>query len=219
MIGVVLFVIALLAVVLIHEAGHFTAAKAYGIKVEEYFVGFGPLIWSTKRGLFGTGRWRKRSARSETDYGVKALPLGGYVRIAGMNPYEEIRPEDFPRTYGAKPIGQRAVVILAGPVTHFVVAFVILLIYLMTIGVPNSNRPVVGAVQSQLNGQTSPAVVAGLRPGDEIVEVDGRPVGSTDDFIAYTRAHVGQPLTITVVRDGERITVQATPVLSQVPGE
>ena len=70
MIGVFLFVLALLAVVLIHEAGHFTAAKAYGIKVEEYFVGFGPLIWSTKRGLFGSGRWRKRNARSETDYGV-----------------------------------------------------------------------------------------------------------------------------------------------------
>jgi membrane-associated protease RseP (regulator of RpoE activity) len=218
-IGVFLFVIALLAVVLIHEAGHFTAAKAYGIKVEEYFVGFGPLIWSTKRGLFGSGRWRKRNARSETDYGVKALPLGGYVRIAGMNPYEEVRPEDLPRTYGAKPIHQRAVVILAGPITHFAVAFVILFFYLLLIGVPNPDRPVIADVQAQLNGQTSPAAAAGLRPGDEIVEVAGTPVGSTDDFIAYTRSHTGEPITITVVRDGERVSVQATPVLSQVPGE
>src|SRR5438094_10443736 len=96
-VGVVLFIVAILVTILIHEAAHFGFAKAFGIKVQEFFVGFGPRVWSFRRG--------------ETEYGLKALPLGGYVRIAGMNPYEEIPPDEFPRTYGAKPAWQRAVVI------------------------------------------------------------------------------------------------------------
>src|SRR5437870_7326354 len=118
--GVVLFVVAILVTILIHEAAHFGFAKAFGIKVQEFFVGFGPRLWSVRRG--------------ETEYGVKALPLGGYVRIAGMNPYEEISPEDYPRTYGAKPAWQRAIVIVAGPATHFVVAFVFFALWLGLVG-------------------------------------------------------------------------------------
>src|SRR5213595_1232993 len=105
---VVLYVVAILMIVLIHEAGHFTFAKLFKIKVEEFFVGFGPRIWSTRRG--------------ETEYGLKALPFGGYVRIAGMNPFEEIPPEQLSRTFQAKPIWQRAIVIATGPVTHFFMA-------------------------------------------------------------------------------------------------
>src|SRR5205809_5153602 len=107
-VGVVLFVVAILVVVLVHESGHFAFAKAFQIKVEEFFVGFGPRLWSIRRG--------------ETEYGVKALPFGGYVRIAGMNPFQEVTPEEFPRTFAAKPIWKRAVVIEKGPVTHFVLA-------------------------------------------------------------------------------------------------
>src|SRR5438093_4889706 len=99
--GIFLFVLAVLVTILIHEAAHFGAAKWFGIKVEEFFVGFGPKLWSFRSG--------------ETEYGVKALPLGGYVRIAGMNPLEEPSPEYYPRTYGAKPPWQRAIVIAAGP--------------------------------------------------------------------------------------------------------
>src|SRR5438874_10350669 len=102
--GILVFVVAILAVVLIHESGHFFAARAFGIKVEEFFVGFGPRLWSTRRG--------------ETEYGVKAIPAGGYVRIAGMNPYEDIPEEELPRTFGAKPAWQRALVLVAGPITH-----------------------------------------------------------------------------------------------------
>lgn len=218
-IGILLFVAALIIVVMVHEAGHFAAAKAFGIRVQEYFVGFGPLIWSTKRGFFGTGRGRKRHPRSETDYGVKALPLGGYVRIAGMNPFEEVPPEDVPRTYGAHPIWHRAVVILAGPVTHLVMAFAILLVLLTAIGVPDESRPLIDVVQAELGGRPSPASQAGLRAGDEIVAVDGRPVESADAFVAYTRAHVGLPIAVTVLRGGERVTVRAVPVLSRVEGE
>ena len=120
---VLLYVVVILVVVLVHEAAHFGVAKAFGIKVEEFFVGFGPRIWSFRRG--------------ETEYGLKALPLGGYVRIAGMNPFQEPTPEEYPRTFGAKPIWQRAAVIVAGPATHFVMAFVFLLIYLAALGVPS----------------------------------------------------------------------------------
>src|SRR2546422_1132277 len=108
-VGIGLFVVAVLLVIMVHESGHFFLAKAFGIKVEEFFIGFGPRLWSFRRG--------------ETEYGVKALLFGGYVRIAGMNPFEEPSPEEYPRTYGAKPAWQRAAVILAGPVTHFFIAF------------------------------------------------------------------------------------------------
>ena len=103
--GIALFVVALVLVIIIHEAGHYTFAKLFGMKVEEFFLGFGPRVWSTRKG--------------ETEYGVKAVPLGGYVRIAGMNPFEETAPADLPRTYGAKPAYQRFLVVLAGPITHF----------------------------------------------------------------------------------------------------
>src|SRR3989475_13196059 len=114
-VGYVLFFLAILVVVLVHESGHFVFAKAFGIKVEEFFVGFGPRLWSIRRG--------------ETEYGVKAIPAGGYVRIAGMNPYEEIPPEELPRTFGAKPAWQRALVLAAGPLTHLVMAILFLAIF------------------------------------------------------------------------------------------
>src|SRR5438094_10576593 len=106
------FVIGLFAIVMIHEFGHYLAARAYGFRVLEYFVGFGPKLWSFRRG--------------EIEYGVKAIPAGGYVKIAGMNPFEnDVPPGDEDRAYGAKPVWQRALVILAGPLSHFLVAAII----------------------------------------------------------------------------------------------
>src|ERR671934_1537432 len=119
-VAVTLFVISILVVILIHEAAHFGMAKLFRIKVEEFFLGFGPRLWSVRRG--------------ETEYGVKALPLGGYVRIAGMNPFQEPTPEEYPRTFGAKPAWQRALVIFAGPATHFLIAFALFAIYFGVVG-------------------------------------------------------------------------------------
>lgn len=203
--GYVLAIFAVLVVVLVHESGHFFVAKAFKIKVEEFFVGFGPRLWSFRKG--------------ETEYGIKAFPFGGYVRIAGMNPFQEPTAEEFPRTFQAKSIGQRALVILAGPITHFIMAILFLAIFFIAIGVPTEARPVVDAVEGTLNGQPSPAAVAGLRPGDEVVALDGQPVGSSDRFVEYTRSHVGQSIRLTVLRDGTEVTVSATPVLSKIPGE
>ena len=203
--GVVLFIVVLIVVVMVHESGHFFSAKLFGIKVEEFFVGFGPRLWSFRRG--------------ETEYGLKAIPAGGYVRIAGMNPFQEPTPEEYPRTFGAKPIWQRAIVILAGPVTHFVMAVIFLFFFFIAIGVPNPHRPMVGTVEPTLSGQVSPAAQAGMRPGDEIVAVDGRPIRSPDAFITYTRAHVGVPMKLTLRRDGREIVLTVTPVLARIPGE
>src|SRR2546421_9903588 len=144
-VGVVIFVASLVLVIVIHEGGHFTFAKIFGMKVEEFFFGFGPKLWSTRRG--------------ETEYGVKAIPLGGYVRIAGMNPFQPTPPADLPRTYGAKPAWQRFLVVVAGPITHFVMAFAVLAIYFLAVGLPKY-QPVVGAVDRRLKEPSGAVVIS-----------------------------------------------------------
>ena len=204
-IGQISFFVALILVILVHEAAHFAVAKAFKIKVTEFFVGFGPRLWSTRRG--------------ETEYGVKAIPAGGYVKIAGMNPYEEIAPADLPRTYGAKPRWQRALVIVAGPATHLVLAFLFFALWLGFVGRPTSTSPLVAAVAPTLDGGVrSPAAVAGIRPGDRIVGVDGIAHPTDSQLVAYTRKHVGEAITLTVERDGRQIRYTVTPVLATVAG-
>ena len=198
-VAITLFVLALLVVILIHEAAHFGMAKLFGIKVEEFFVGFGPRLWSIRRG--------------ETEYGVKALPFGGYVRIAGMNPFQEPTPEELPRTFGAKPAWQRALVIVAGPATHFFIAFLVLVGLLAFVGVPTHSKPVIESVQARLGGSPSPAALAGVRAGDEIVSIDGIEDPTDREVIDFTRRHVGQSFPITVVRDGHEVSVAVTPVV------
>ncbi len=202
-VGVLIFALVVFVVIIAHEAGHFFAARAFGIKVEEFFVGFGPRLWSVRRG--------------ETEYGLKAIPAGGYVRIAGMNPFQVPPPEELPRTFGAKPPWQRAIVLLAGSFTHFILALLFLTVFYGAIGIPEY-APRVAAVEKRLEGSPSPAAVAGLRPGDEFVEVDGRPVQSYFEFVEYTRLHAGRELRLVVDRDGRRVSVRATPVLSRVEG-
>ncbi len=150
-VAIVVFFTGLLFIILIHEAGHYLVARAYGFKVEEYFVGFGPKIWSFRR--------------NDIEYGVKALPLGGYVKIAGMNPYEPVAPEDLHRSYGAKPIRQRALVILAGPGSHFIVAAILFASWLFFFGDPRTPTPYITSVETTLNGQVGPGVGRRHRAG------------------------------------------------------
>ncbi|HEU4354533.1 MAG TPA: M50 family metallopeptidase [Actinomycetota bacterium] len=203
--GIVGLVVALIAVIVVHELAHFGVAKAFGIKVTEFFVGFGPRIWSTRRG--------------ETEYGVKGIPAGGYVKIAGMNPYETVAPEDLPRTFGAKPIWQRALVIVAGPATHFVLAFVLFTLWLGLVGEQVPNSPIVSVVAPTLGGEPSPASVAGLQAGDRIVRIGDIDDPLNDQVVAYTRDHVGEPIAFVVERDGQRIPVTIAPVPATVAGE
>jgi membrane-associated protease RseP (regulator of RpoE activity) len=201
--GQVSFFVALIVVIVIHEAAHFGVARAFDIKVTEFFVGFGPRIWSTRRG--------------ETEVGFKWIPAGGYVKIAGMSPYEEIAPEDLPRTYGAKPRWQRALVIVAGPATHFVLAFACFALWLGLVGEMNS--PGLVEVEPRLEGAASPAAAAGLRVGDRIVAVEGVENPTSDELIALTQVHVGEPMTLTIERGNETFTVDVVPVLTEVRGE
>src|SRR3990170_210302 len=103
--------VAVVASVMIHESGHYFMARATGMKATEFFFGFGPKLWSTQRG--------------ETEYGVKSLPLGGYVRIIGMNPLEEVAPADMGRTYREKKFWEKSVVVLAGVGMNFLIAFLL----------------------------------------------------------------------------------------------
>jgi membrane-associated protease RseP (regulator of RpoE activity) len=197
--GVLIFIAGIFIMILVHELGHFVAAKRFGIKVEEFFLGFGPPLWSIRRG--------------ETRYGVKAIPLGGYVRIAGMNPFQEPAPEDRDRVFTAKPAWQRAIVLVSGALTHFVLAFLLLLSYFWFLGLPAYGGAQVVGVQRELEGRPSPAAVAGLEAGDRFVEVDGRPVRSYRAFLDYIDTHAGKQITLVVERDGRQITLEATPTL------
>ncbi|MEA2499313.1 MAG: hypothetical protein QOH26_1718 [Actinomycetota bacterium] len=195
--GVWIFIVAILVVIMIHEGGHFLVAKAFGFKAPQYFLGFGPTIWSFKKG--------------ETEYGIKALPLGGFVKIAGMNPYEEVPPEDLPRAYFNKPRWQRALVIVAGSGTHFIVAFLILLVTTMTIGFPTDQPSTeLVLVQTEIENTKSPAAQAGFQPDDKIVGVGNRPVDSWQDVRGYIRSHAGEPARFIVERDGQEVELEAT---------
>ncbi len=138
--------------IILHEAGHFFAAKATGMRVERFFLFFGPTIWSMRRG--------------ETEYGVKAIPLGGYVKIAGMNPEEEIPPEVEDRAYCRQPVWKRIVVIGAGPAVNIVLAFLIL--FALAFGVKEPTRTVARVLPG------TPAAAAKLQKGDSLLAVDGR---------------------------------------------
>jgi membrane-associated protease RseP (regulator of RpoE activity) len=198
----------LLVVIPIHELGHMLVARRFGFKVTEYFIGFGPRLWSRRRG--------------EIEYGVKAIPAGGYVKIAGMNPYESVAPEDLPRAYGSKPIWQRTLVILAGPASHFLVGALLYFVLFATYGNLDTNVVVVGDVAQTLDGGVSPAKEAGLQVGDVVVRVGDMPNPTPDSLGRYVTRYVGdhpdEPLAYVVERDGETITLRIVPKLVEEDG-
>jgi membrane-associated protease RseP (regulator of RpoE activity) len=189
--AIVLFVTA-------HEAGHFLAAKAVGMKATQFFFGFGPKIWSTQRG--------------ETEYGFKWLPLGGYVRIVGMNPLEPVEPEDLGRTYREKKFWEKSFVVLAGVGTNFLIAFLLFFGIALTQGVAEITMEIDTVVETvEVDGveQPSPAALAGLEPGDVILGIGGTTVSEWDDVLIALRAEGGGPTTLEVDRNGEVLTLSA----------
>ena len=199
--AIVAFVVALVAIILIHEAGHYVVARAYGFRVLEYFVGFGPRLWSFRRG--------------EIEYGVKAIPAGGYVKIAGMNPFQnDVPPGDEPRAYGAKPRWQRALVILAGPMSHFLVAAIIFSVLLWTTGeTDRTSVSLISGVPATIDGQASPASVAGLLPGDVIVRLGELQDPTPAAIGPYVAAHVNEPIPVVVRRDDRTIEASVHPLV------
>jgi membrane-associated protease RseP (regulator of RpoE activity) len=198
-------VLSIIVIVMVHELGHFLAAKRGGMKVTEYFVGFGPRLWSFRRG--------------ETEYGVKALPLGGYVKIPGMTNLEEVDPADEGRLYRDKPFHSRLLVAVAGSAMHFLMAFLLLIALFALVGVPNNSQIQIQGV-SALGGRPGPAAVGGVQAGDVVVSIDGRPIGGNMDALTSAiQHHPGVPITVVVDRDGRHKTLTVTPANGRIHHE
>lgn len=190
-----------IALIVLHEAGHFVAAKAVGMRVERFSLFFPPLIW-------------RHQGKGETEYAIGALPLGGYVKISGMNPHEELAPEVAHRAYFRQPVWKRVVVILAGPVVNVLIALVILTGLTLHNGKPGDG--------AKVNSVQKGAPAAGvLQAGDVIVAVDGRG-GDADTLTQQIGSHgcagkerngcsARNPAILTVQRDGRTITLRAKP--------
>jgi membrane-associated protease RseP (regulator of RpoE activity) len=218
LIGWVIFLVALLFSVMLHETGHFVVAKKFGMKCTRYFLGFGPTIWSIRRG--------------ETEYGIKALPFGGFVKIIGMHSLDDVDdPADEPRSFRAHPGWQRILVLCAGSFMHFVLAFLLIFGLALGIGIENDNTTQLGTISTcvaasttQLNNGTctaadkaSPAKLAGLRLGDQVTAFNGKPVSNWTQLGNEIRqAPAGSDAAITVKRGHQTLTLHAT--LASVSG-
>lgn len=229
LVGILVMLVGLLLSFALHEIGHLVPAKLFGVRCTQYMVGFGPTIWSTRRG--------------ETEYGIKALPLGGYVRMIGMLPpttdgtmratstgmfqgvvesarqaaADEIRPGDEGRLFYRKPWWQKLIVMVGGPFMNFILAIILLAIWLMGFGVPTA-QPVVASVSecvipaSEGNRECRPtdriAPANGrLQPGDRFVAFNGEPIATWEDLTSRIRRGGGAQAMLEIERAGAKLTV------------
>ena len=169
----------------LHELGHFVVARLAGMQVTEFFLGFGPRLWSVRRG--------------ETTYGLKAIPAGAYVRITGMSSLDVVDPAVEYRTYRRQSYPRRMAVALAGPATHFAVALALLFVVYVAVGRPDPTRWVVGEVVSG-----SAAAAAEGPVGDRIVSVDGVETPGFEEFGRVVRGLPGQAVVVVTEREGDR---------------
>ncbi len=230
-IGVAVLVIGLLISIALHEVGHMVPAKRFGVRVSEFFVGFGPTLWSRQG--------------KETEYGVKAIPLGGFVRLVGMVPpedrvkpvrgprwavnliadaregsVEEIRPGEDARAFYHLTWWRKVIVMAGGPLVNLVIAIVLFTVVLSTVGSPVLSLNV-GAVEPCVRESTStecgpsdpasPAALAGLEAGDTFIAVDGVAVSEWTEATEIIAASPGRPLALEVERNGESLALTAVP--------
>ncbi|MFI1934221.1 M50 family metallopeptidase [Streptomyces sp. NPDC020330] len=230
-VGIAVFVVGLLFSIAWHELGHLSTAKMFGIRVPQYMVGFGPTIWSKKKG--------------ETEYGIKAIPAGGYIRMIGMFPpgpdgrlearstspwrgmiedarsaaFEELEPGDEKRLFYTRKPWKRVIVMFAGPFMNLILAVAIFMGVAMTFGFQTQTTEVAGVQQCVISQSdkretckdgdpVSPAKAAGLREGDKIVAFDGKKVDDWATLSDRIRQTIG-PATLVVERDGKEVTLDA----------
>ena len=188
------FALVISVVVFFHELGHLIVGKALGVRAIRFSIGFGPRLFGFNAG--------------ETEYRVSLLPLGGYVKFAGDNPYEEVAPEDRGRGFLEQPPWKKGVIAFAGPAANFALAVAL---YFVVFAAPHQDLAAkVGYVKPQ-----SPAAQAGLRSGDRIVSIDGEPVVGWSGLQEKIRAHGGQPVTMEVERSGARETLRVVPAVHE----
>ncbi|MFG2910965.1 M50 family metallopeptidase [Kitasatospora sp. NPDC048286] len=238
-VGILVFVIGLLVSIAWHELGHLSTAKLFGIRVPQYMVGFGPTLWSRRKG--------------ETEYGIKAIPFGGYIRMIGMFPpgedgritkrssspwrtmiedareasYEEIQEGDEDRLFYTRKPWKRMIVMFAGPFMNLILAFGLFLTVMMGFGV-NMSVPTVSSVEKCLvkvgqprdtcpeGAPQTPAAQAGLKAGDRILSFDGDRIGSYEQLQADIRRSAGRTVPVVVERDGEQITLNPAIAVNDV---
>ena len=237
--GVVLFVLGVIVSIALHEIGHLYPAKKFGVKVTQYFVGFGNTVWSTRRG--------------ETEYGIKSIPLGGYVKLVGMLPpaktddphevratntglftqlvadarhaeYEHVTDADQDRLFYKKPWWQKLIVMSGGPMVNVLISVVLFAIVIMGFGIQQATTKinVVSdcAISDAEAGRActdadpvTPARLAGLQPGDEFVSFNSTPITSWQQLTRLIRGNGDRQATIVVERNGSEITRQVTPTV------
>lgn len=237
-IGVAIIVVGLAVSIGLHEIGHLVPAKLFGVKVTQYMIGFGPTIWSKRKG--------------ETEYGVKAIPLGGYIAMIGMFPpgkggaakedstgffrtlvqdardssAESITTGDEHRAFYRLPVWKRIVVMFGGPFMNLLLAIVLFAVLLMGFGISQPSTTI-GSVSECALPATSerqtcesgdpaaPGAEAGLQPGDTILVVAGEPIESWTESTAIIRDHPGETIDLVVLRDGDEVSLEVTPLLSE----
>jgi membrane-associated protease RseP (regulator of RpoE activity) len=241
-VGVLVFAVGMATSIALHEVGHMWPAKRFGVKVSQYFVGFGRTVWSTRRG--------------ETEYGLKAVPLGGYVKLVGMLPpakddpagqprqmttgllgqlvsdarraeAEHIAPGDEPRLFYRLPWWKKVIVMAGGPMVNILIAFVLFTLLFAfhgtlrsTTTVDTVSQCVVPAAEAQRacrpSDPVAPAAQAGLRPGDRLVSFNGKRVTSWEQMVKLVRANEAGAATIVYVRDGQQHTASTNTVVNKV---
>ncbi|MGK2880557.1 MAG: M50 family metallopeptidase [Mycobacterium sp.] len=207
-IGVFAFAVAILVSVALHECGHMWVARATGMKVRRYFVGFGPTVWSTYRS----------NKLGETEYGVKAIPLGGFCDIAGMTSVEELKPDEEPYAMYKQKTWKRVAVLFAGPGMNFVLGLVLIYIVAIVFGLPQITAPTTAVVGETVcitpeiapgeQGECSgayPAALAGIEPGDVVLTVGDTDVATFAEMVDAVRPLDG-PTEFVVERDGRQFT-------------
>ncbi|MFE6053907.1 M50 family metallopeptidase [Kitasatospora sp. NPDC056446] len=238
-VGILVFVIGLLVSIAWHELGHLSTAKLFGIRVPQYMVGFGPTLWSRRKG--------------ETEYGIKAIPFGGYIRMIGMFPpgedgritkrssspwrtmiedareasYEELQEGDEDRLFYTRKPWKRVIVMFAGPFMNLVLSFGLFLTVMMGFGIPTA-VPTIGSVAACVvkagqptdtcpaDAPKTPANEVGLRQGDKVLSFDGDRIRTYDQLQADIRKSAGKQVEVVVERGGEQLTLKPTIAVNDV---
>src|SRR6185312_12169849 len=190
---ILLAILALGVLIIVHEGGHFLVARLSGMRVDRFSIGFGPKIFSFKRG--------------ETIYQIAAIPLGGFVQFAGLNPGEEGMSAEDPRSYPNRPVYQRLATIFAGPATNYIFAAFLLIGVFLAWGVPGlGKQPVIDEVI-----ESSAAAKAGLQADDEIKAVAGKKVDDGNQVLPIVNASEGKPIVVDILRNGKPMAITVTP--------